>query len=152
MNKAKKGLFVAAHILTLALIGYQGWLFVELIYFNEKPLAYYQSAPVAALSATRPKYQFNIDLLVHAHVFGIQGTPLKKAAIVLPPPVPSTKPYRIAGIAYSKIPTRSSVCLEIKPGVMEFFKPGDLIAKGVRLEHIGSDNIRCSKNSDIGFL
>ena len=137
---------MAAHIAMLALIGYQGWLFVKLFYLDDGAGNHYVTPKSAPPPINKVKSQTSINELVDAHIFGIQGMERPNIEEKPKPAVPSTKPYRIAGLAYGGSDNQSSVVLEIKPGDMVFLRPGDTIEPGVALEAVDKDEILIQSN------
>lgn len=146
MARLFKGLFIAAHVAMLALIGYQGWLFVKLFYLDDGVGFHDVKSASAPPPMDKVKSPVSIDTLVDAHIFGVQGTEKPSIEEKPNPAVPSTKPYRIAGLAYGGNDNQSSVVLEIKPGDMVFLRPGDVIESGVSLESVGKDEIVIQSN------
>lgn len=134
MFKLKNALFVTAHLVTLALILNQGRLFVELLWLEDSN----ESIETVRVDQTviPVKKTPDINSLVEANIFGIPVGEAPKPAVKIEQAAPSTKPYRIAGIAFNKGSETASVVMEVRPGDFGFFKHGDEIEPGVSLTSI----------------
>ena len=81
------------------------------------------------------------------HLFGRQATaqqPQRKPALALAKP--STRSYRIAGMAQANRENLSSVLFETKPGDMAFFLVGDTVEKGVTVKGIQNGSVLLEVN------
>lgn len=134
-NAVKKFLFISAHVILLASIAYQLWRFAELIFVPTS--GQNKKEPPATVIVSELRSRPNIESLVSVHLFGEEAAPAPvKSRPTLEAAAPSTKAYRIASLAYSDLQSEASVVLEVRPGDMEFHKPGGMIESGVVLETV----------------
>lgn len=87
------------------------------------------------------------------HLFGeVIDSPAAKSKPNLQAARPSTRDYRIAGLAQARQPERSSVLFELKPGDMAFFRIDDSIEPGVKVARIRSDSVYLDVNGRLERL
>lgn len=144
MQSWKKALFTAGHVIMLALILYQCWLFYVLFANPVLPAAERLAiTPELSLPAVK---KIDVDNLAEAHLFGDVVTATPKPQISIEQAPPSTRSYRIASIAYQAAGGSSSVVLEVQPGDMAFLRPGDAIEQNVILKGVSADAILLETN------
>lgn len=139
----QRTVFLAAHILLALLVLYQCWRILNLAFLDVVP-SMPESGKAAVVSnvIAAQKREKNIELLIQSHVFGEELSvspvrPVIEQAVARP----STRDYRIASLAHSNDPKKSSVVLEVTPGEMKFLKPGEAIEQGIVLLRTASDGV-----------
>ena len=89
----------------------------------------------------------DVGKLADAHLFGEQRVEQQnQPQVTVEQAPPSTRAYRIASLAHDAEGKSSSVVLEVTPGDMAFFKPGDNVEAGVLLKDVGANAILLETN------